>query len=160
MLGERSHFWHCGICLLIFLPWLDDKAISSLFIHESQWVSWSFCICMFFYDDYSMIHSTNGFLMALTFRLNHFEAWFSPGEPHGYGTCGGRPTDLSAEGCTLGGGRLGKGCFGVATSFVFRCFALCSNQHTLFLFSITFKIWKQEVLGMTWQFCFLGYVRL
>ena len=115
---------------------------------------------MFFYDDYSMIHSTNGFLMALTFRLNHFEAWFSPGEPHGYGTCGGRPTDLSAEGCTLGGGRLGKGCFGVATSFVFRCFALCSNQHTLFLFSITFKIWKQEVLGMTWQFCFLGYVRL
>ena len=119
-----------------------------------------FVYACFFNDDYSMIHSTNGFLMALTFRLNHFEAWFSPGEPHGYGTCGGRPTDLSAEGCTLGGGRLGKGCFGVATSFVFRCFALCSNQHTLFLFSITFKIWKQEVLGMTWQFCFLGYVRL
>ena len=65
-------------------------------------------------------------VLALTFRLNHFEAWFSPGEPHGYGTCGGRPTDLSAEGCTLGGGRLGKGCFGVATPFVFRCFALCS----------------------------------
>jgi len=30
----------------------------------------------------------------------------------------------------------------------------------LFSFSITFKIWNQEVLGMTWQFWFLGYVRL
>ena len=31
---------------------------------------------------------------------------FFPGEPHGYGTRGGCPTDLSAEGCALwmGGG--------------------------------------------------------